>query len=200
MEGGGVSPSCERLLPRGCVGVCLPPCPHPNAGASGCLGVCLGGVWRCTCGRERGTPKDAMGRVRSRPRRFHTTAWVMAVLLGVMLGVQRGETARAIAVDMQGTWRRVDETLPKEGPTPEPEPEPPTPPSPPAPKPPPEPKPTPTPKKKEDKGGHLMIILVLLLVLANFAFTAYIGLRTGALEFRSRGGYLSDRFLDQTLA
>lgn len=38
---GGVSPSCERLLPRGCVGVCLPRCPDPNAGASGCLGVCL---------------------------------------------------------------------------------------------------------------------------------------------------------------
>ena len=131
----------------------------------------------------------------------------MAAVLVVLLMVQKVGTANTGEVVVkQNTWE-VENATPKDTPTPEPEPEPPSPPkpeppSPPPPSPPPSPppKPSPEPKTHGDKGGHLMSIILLLLVLANFAFTAYIGLRTGAIDFRSRGGYLSDRFLDQTLS
>lgn len=142
----------------------------------------------------------------SRPRRFHRKPWTMAVVLAVLLMVEKVGTASTGVADVKKTKWEVENATPKETPTPEPEPEPPTPPKPPPPppspppSPSPPPKPTPEPKTHGDKGGHLMTIIILLLVLANFAFTAYIGLRTGAIDFRSRSGYLSDRFLDQTLA
>lgn len=150
-----------------------------------------------------------MRHVCSRPRRLHRTPWTMAVVLVVLLMVQKVGTANTGEVDVKRNTWEGEHATPKETTTPEPEPEPPSPPMPPPPSPspsppsppsPPPPKPSPPPKTHGDKGGHLMSILLLILVLANFAFTAYIGLRTGAIDFRSRSGYLSDRFLDQTLA